>query len=304
MLWRFGWLALPLLALLELGAHFYLADRAPQTEQWQELRPLLAELKQPADLVVIAPIWAEPIARHAFGDALMPLRDVSRPDASGYRRAIEVGILGQSAAELSGWRVVDERHSDDFSFRILENPTPAAIKFDFVDELGPERVTVSDGAADAQHCSWSAQAPIRTGGLHGHVAFPARRFVCRGAEDRFVGVTVIDDEKYRPRRCIWANPPERGELSISFQSVPLGRVIRGYGGLSYFLFRDGQFPPVEFSVRVAGENIGRHVHRDEWGWRRFELPLGRHAGTRADVEFIIRSEHAEQRHFCFHADSR
>jgi hypothetical protein len=304
MLWRFGWLALPLLALLELGGHFYFARRAPRLEAWRDVRQVLVELKKPGYLVVIAPSWAEPVARHAFGEALMPLEDVARPDETRYLGAVQVSILGQTAPELSSWRVEDERQTDRFFFSVLRNPAPAKIRVDFVEAFAPERVTVNDRAARVEPCHWFAQAPVSTGGLHGPVAFPSRRFVCRGGEHRFVGVTIIDDEKYRPRRCIWAAPPARGELSVTFASVPLGRVIRGYAGLSYFLFRDGRLPPVELAVRVGGEEIGRYVHHEERGWHGFEIPLGKYAGSLQDVEFRVRSEQAEQRHFCFHADSR
>jgi hypothetical protein len=299
--WRYAALVVPVLGLLELGGHFYFAGRAPSVDEWKAAREPVAALKQPNDLVVIAPHWAEPLARHAFGDGLMPVTDVARPDASRYARAIEVGILGQIAPELAGWKIVSERDSGDFRLRVLENSKPAQIKFDFVRELEPERVHVSGPGGE---CAFTDRARVETGGLHGHVAFPSERFACGGQGAHFVGVTVIDDQEYRPRRCIWAHPAQNGPLRIRFQAVPLGDVVRGYAGLSYFLFRDGEGAPVSLTVNVAGASIGRYVHRDETGWHPFEMRLGKNARSTADVEFVVESPAARDRQFCFHADTR
>ncbi len=38
-----------------------------------------------------------------------------------------------------------------------------------------------------------------------------------------VGATVIADEEFRPRRCLWSHPFARGEIVTRFHHVPLGR---------------------------------------------------------------------------------
>jgi hypothetical protein len=299
---RFLWLAVPLLGLGELAAHLYFAERAPAVVDWYALRAPVSALRTAAEPVVVAPTWAEPLARHALGTELMPLRDVARPDLTAVRRAIEVSILGQPAPELDGWRAVGEQRVGAFRIRMRENPAPATVRFDFVDELGPAHAWVEDG--DGYACRWNPRARRDAGGLHGHLAFPSQRFECVGGAYFFVGVTVLDDEHYRPRRCIWAHPSDRGPLLIRYADVPLGQVIRGYGGLTWFLMRDGAGTPIEMTVRVGGERIGTFEHRDEQGWHRFEFPVGRHAGSRAEVEFEVSSQSAKDRHFCFYADSR
>jgi hypothetical protein len=120
---------------------------------------------------------------------------------------------------------------------------------------------------------------------------------------RFVGVTVVEDEQWRGRRCIWAEPPQGGTLSIRFPSVPLGKVVRGYATLPWWIERELRGAPVAMSVVVAGESVGTYVHRDGDGWKPFEFSAGAHAGTRADVEFRVSSAHAG-REFCFQADTR
>jgi hypothetical protein len=115
---------------------------------------------------------------------------------------------------------------------------------------------------------------------------------------------VIDDQNYRARQCIWAHPTSDGPLVLRYRGVPLGAVIHGYAGLSYFLHRDGTGTPVELEVRVGGQSIGRYVHHDELGWHPFSMVIQAHAGRTADVEFVISSESVNERHFCFYADTR
>ena len=299
---RFLWLVVPLLGLAELGGHFFFARRAPRVADWQQIVGPVTELREPDMPVVVAPYWAEPLARHALGPGGMPVRHVARPDLSGYAQALEVSVLGQEASELSGWSTLQERSVGGFRLRVRQNPAPASVRFDFVAELSPERVSVLDGRG--AECSWNVHARAVTGGLHGHIAFTRERFACRGGVQYFVGATVVDDETYRPRRCIWAHPTDGGALSIRYRAVPLGQVVRGYGALSWFLMRDGVGAPIEMTIEVDGEPIGEFVHSDEQGWHGFEFSTGSRAGSTADVTFKVRSESPKDRHFCFYADTR
>ncbi len=124
------WSLVPLLGLIELGAHVVDARRAPREAQWTEAAPGIRALRTDHELVVVAPEWAEPWARHVLGDELMPLADVARPDVSAYPRAIEVSILGEQAAELSGWTVKRQERHGKFRYRVLENPEsgPCAVQ--------------------------------------------------------------------------------------------------------------------------------------------------------------------------------
>ena len=75
-----AWLLVPAVGLVELGAHAYFSSRPPSPDEWKTGKATLAGLRKHGELVVIAPEWAEPNARFAFGDELMPLRDVARAD--------------------------------------------------------------------------------------------------------------------------------------------------------------------------------------------------------------------------------
>ncbi|MEO6598789.1 MAG: hypothetical protein ABIQ16_02885 [Polyangiaceae bacterium] len=300
---RLLWLLLPIAGLVELALFVVDAHRAPRVAEWQALRAEVAKLKAQGDLVVVAPEWAEPLAREAFGDALMPISDLARPDVSAYARAIEVDELGASAPELDGWRVAAERTVGRFKIRTRENPKPAEIKFSFIDQAHPPQLEVGrEGEGEA--CAFTKRAQSSAGGLHGHLAFPRERYVCGGAEEHFVGVTILDDQAYRPRRCLWVEPPGDQPLHLSFKNVAIGRQIYGYAGLSYFLFRDGKHGPTTIRARVAGQDVGRYEHHDETGWHGFQFDTARFAGQTADVEFIIQSDDPYERQLCFYADTR
>jgi hypothetical protein len=299
------WLLVPLVGLVELVAHFVFARRAPTDAEWQAVRASVVELRREHELVVVAPRWAEPLARRALGEAMMPLRDVARPDETGYPRALELSALGASAPELDGWRVVEERSIGKLRIRLRENPAPARVLFDFVDALGPEQAQVFERTAgEIRACAWQPHARRSAGGLPGPPAFPARRFVCPEGDPFFVGATVIDDPEYRARRCIWAQPTPAGPLVVRFEKVGVGVKIRGHAGMPWLILRDVRGLPVELEVTVGGRSIGTLSHREEQGWQAFEFETGELAGRVTDVEFSIRSREARDRQFCFHADTR
>ncbi|WP_437994209.1 hypothetical protein [Sorangium sp. So ce145] len=297
-------LGLPALGLGELVAHVYFSERAPDFDAWREVEAPLAAMKQPGDLVVVAPGWADPAARRALGDALMPLRDAARPDESRYAAAVEISVLGQRAEELAGFREEARQERGPFVLRRLVNPSPARVAYDFVDNVAPASadVRVTDPPAA---CRWNPRARIAAGGLGGNPTFPAERFECPGGPFFNVGVTVIADEEFRPRRCIWSHPPRDGEIVTRFRGVPLGSVIRGHAGMYWIIERERRGAPVTLSVRVNGEAVGEATHADGDGWAAFEFPLGAHAGAaEAEVEFAVRSADFTHRHYCFEADTR
>lgn len=302
--WPFALLIVPLLGVAELVGQQWAAHRAPTFEAWAEIEAPVRALKQPGDLVVIAPDWADPMARRTLGDELMPLRDVARPDETRYAHAIEVSILGERAPELRGWTEDSRREAGKFVIRRVTNPAPQAVIYDFVDHARPGEADVR-GTQPPMECIWNAHAPIAAGGLGGHPTFPPERFECPSGVYFFVGMTVIADEEFRPRRCLWSHPPLTGEIVTRFHDVLLGKVIRGHGGLTWMTERELKGAPVTLTVRVDGDPVGSFTHRDGEGWKAFEMPLGAHAGQRArEVEIGVSSPNYKDRHFCFEADTR
>ncbi|MBK8258481.1 MAG: hypothetical protein IPK82_38205 [Polyangiaceae bacterium] len=156
-----------------------------------------------------------------------------------------------------------------------------------------------------QTCRFAPHAQTMSGNLGGNPTFPAQRFECAGGPFFNVGVTVIADEEFRPRRCLWSHPPRIGEIVTQFRDVALGSTIVGHGGLYWMIEREKKGAPIELSVRVDGEEVGRFVHQDGQGWARFEIPLGVHINKQhAQVEFGVSSKNHLHRHFCFEARSQ
>jgi hypothetical protein len=301
---RWLWLAVPAVGLLELVAHGYFANRAPEPEAYRQLEPKVRALRQSGDLVLMTPTWAEPNLRFALGDELMPLSDVARADESGYARAVEVALAG-SKSSLADWREQSSERVGAFEVRVLENPAAERVLTNLIDAITPERAQAfTQRGEDRRPCSWNPRARTSNGALAGHPTFPAQRFECEGGEWRFVGVTVIEDQSYRGRRCIWAAPGEKSQTVVRFAGVQLGSRIRGYGGMSYLLERESKGTPINLEVLVDGNSIGTFTHSDGEGWRRFEFATPGLEGQTHDVEFRVSSKRSKQRDFCFQADIR
>ena len=273
-------------------------------EQWAALQPAVASRAAPGTLIVVSPEWAEPNARAALGDTLMPLEHVARPDESGFERALEISILGQSAAALSGWGLESEEREGPFQLRRWTNPQVQPVLYDFLAHLEPPSADVRILRGGASEPCPYGPAKVTNGDLGGHPTFPRRRFSCAGAEWSMVGLTVIEDQGYRPRRCIWAHPSSRGPLEVHFEAVPLGRLIRGYGGLPYLFEREWHGSPIELEVLVGGESIGTYRHEDGEGWKAFEFSTESSAGQTRSVDFRVRSRQVRDRQFCFQASVR
>jgi hypothetical protein len=297
---RILWLLVPAFGLFELGAQAWVSERAPDLDEWRTVAPVVASLKRAGEPLVVAPEWAEPIARHSLGDAAFPLAELGRSDLDGYRRVLELSLLGARSDEASGFRVVEERPSGPFTLRVLENPKPRNAAYRLLDHVRPEELDVAIVTDDdVRPCTHTTTARVVTGGLHGEVTFPRERFACGGRDSAFVGITVIDDQRYRPRRCLWAQPPREGVLRLRFSGVPSGKALQGFAGLSYFLFRDGGREPIELSAKLGDRSFGSYLHRDEWGWHGFRLGGSPGDAPAATLELTVRAEQAEARDFCF-----
>lgn len=296
-------LALPVVGLAELGLHFVFARRPPTFEEWAQVRDDIGTFP-PSAPVVVAPRWAEPLARQALGDERMPLAHVARPDTHRFERAVEVSILGQRAPELGGWVEKSRLERGKFVYRLLENPRFRPVITDFVERARPPGAEVFL-SEPRDPCRWNAHARPMSGGLGGNPTFAPERFECAGGPFFNVGVTVIADEEFVARRCLWSHPPRVGEIVTRFGDVALGATIEGHSGMYWMIERERRGAPVKLTVRVDGEVIGAVLHLDGDGWAPFELALGAHAHKpHAAVEFGVSSPNYQHRHFCFEATSR
>lgn len=296
-------LLVPVAGVAELALDLVFATRAPTVSEWVELGTHLQGARGEGDLVVVSPRWAEPLARQAFGDTLLPLVDVGRPDVSGYARAVEVSLFGERASELSQFREVASETFGKFEIRSLENPSQEPVLYSFTDHVRPNELFPVEWNGEAERsCPFTDQAPSSGGGLGGHNAYPRERFRCSGGEPFFVGVTVMDDQNYRPRRCVYAHPPINSTLHLRFPRVPVGRKIKGYAGESFLIARDATSSGVELAVFVDGREIARHGFKSSEGFAPFDFALPPPSAQTMEVTFQIQSKEPREREFCFQAE--
>lgn len=291
---------IPVVGLAELGLHQFFAERAPSPADYAALGAELSKLKQPGQPVVVAPAWAEPWVRQAAPSAF-PLNELARADDRSFSTFLEVSLLGQTAPELTAFEVVGQQSLGPFRLRWRQNPSPEPTRFDFVSVVEEGRAEVLiEREGRAEVCPFTEQAKSETGGLHGHVAYPRRRYACPAG--RMVGVTVIEDQTYRPRRCVLAQSPDDGEVVLRFAAPLDSARLVGFVGSAYFLERDDARPQVELSVRVADRVELRREVAGAQGWTRFELarPLQPPSGLQVRLRRLTR----KNADFCFSLEAR
>lgn len=295
-------LALPIVGVCELLAHFIASASAPRSQDWAALERPLEALRREGEPIVVTPRWAEPLVRQQLGAARFPLAEVARPDADRFEAVVEISVDGDRAPETADWIAEQQVDAEALTIRRLNNPRPRLPRADFVDLVPRAEVRFGE---PARRCTWNPNARVAAGGLGGHPTFPAARFECPGSVFFNVGVTVIADEHFLPRRCIWAHPPAAGDLVLRFSDVDLGEEIVGHGGMYWMVERTRAGAPVRLRVSVDDTPVGEVVHEDGDGWRSFALPLGDRSGREgAEVEFAVSSADFRHRHFCFEAVSR
>jgi hypothetical protein len=304
--WIFA--ALPALALLELAAQFVTQAWVPTDAHWRAARDWIARNRRDGDLVTSAPLWTDPLARMHLRE-FISLRDAARPDATRYRRALVATIRGGENPDLRGWT---QRHAErlgPITVRVMENPAPATVRYDFVDNLRPPDAEVFRAMGEERApCTYRDGFTVSGGGL-GQGALAGRaRYVCNAEGWNYVGVTHIEDMQHRGRRCIWSHPVQGGVMITRYPQVPLGSTIHGHHGIAYEAERGddngNQGGPVSLIVKVDGQPVGEDIHRDNDGWRLFEMDTRRFAGGTHEVVFEVRAENAGMRHYCFEGDAR
>jgi hypothetical protein len=303
---KYLWLAVPLVGLGELGASVYFSRRAPQIDEWRGLASEVRARKRDSDLIVIAPEWAEPLARTAFTDQLMPILDVARPDEKSYPRALEISALGHESPLVTSWPVLREERLGKFWLRTRQNPHFEPPLFVLTEHALPPELSVSERgpSGESTPCRYGTRPPSSASGLLARPAFPRLRFSCGPSEGDFVGTTIIEDQHDRARRCLWANPAPGGLLTLNFASVPLGDWLDGYVGFPFFRFRDQGWPKVTMSFAVDAVALGTHDHLPESGWHPFRLSTAQFRGGSHEVRIQIFGADSRELELCFYAATR
>ena len=298
--WAFA--AVPFVGLVELGAHAVQVRSVVPTSDWQAARVYLEAVSKPEDLIAFAPRWVDPVGRQQLGGSLATFEREGRGDESGFPRAFEVSIRGEHLRALEGWTHTDERRFGGVTVTTLANPSPVHVLDDLVSLVDPAWMAVFtvDGAR-VNPCSFTHGA-TQAGALGFGPAIPGDRFGCMGT---FVGVSVMADLEYRPRRCIYAPPPGPGSrLRLHFEGVQMGRTLYGHHGLYVEAERNRTGSPVTIRFTSGGSVVGEVVHRDGDGWKPFEFDTSDLAGKTADLDADISAPASDRRMYCFEASTR
>jgi hypothetical protein len=293
----------PAIGLLELGAHVVQTRSAPEDKDWALARDYVAGEAKPADLVVFAPRWVDPLGRQHFGADLATTEREARADETRFSRAFEVSIRGAHQPEFARWRRNAEKQFGRVSVTTWENPTPATVIDDLVSRVSPRTLRVSRVADSGREsdCPF-IHGPAQSGGLGFGPAIPADRFACPGGG--FVAASVVADLDYVPHRCIYAPPAPGAATRMRFLGVRLGQALHGHHALYVEAERQRKGAPVTIAFTAGESALGSLVHEDGDGWKPFEFDTSQLAGQQMDVVVEVSSPNAYGRMYCFEADTR
>jgi hypothetical protein len=300
---RFAFLAVPLVALLELGAHLVQTHSVVSEAEWLAARDAVRAVAKPEDLVVVAPAWADPVARELWKDEVLTLAREARPDATRFPRAVEASIRGQHERELAGWKVESAKRVGPVTVTVYDNPAYAPLKDDLVDHVAPGKMAVSvvsgGGASDCQ----LTQGRVETGPLGFGPAIPRVRFAC--PQGGMLAATVFQPGDYRPHRCLFTPPLGPGKtLRVRFLDVPFGTLLHGHAGIDWDSTAHTEEGPVTLVWKVGDRTLGRITAGNDDGWKGFALDTREVAGQTGELVAEVSSNSARNRLYCFEADTR
>jgi len=184
--------------------------------------------------------WWRPLGRSrscARRAGAFPIGELTRADDSGFPGFLEVLAAWSGRARARGVSGAADAASGPFRVSLHQNPTPEPASFDFVTavESGEVEVFVEvDPSAEP--------VPARRARAHVDRRFararsvPRVRYEC--GDGRFVGVTLIEDQAYRPQSLHPGASARRGSVVLHFTPVPASPRFVGFAGFSYFLERD------------------------------------------------------------------
>ncbi len=298
--WAFA--VVPVVGLVELAAHAVQVRSVAPSSDWQAARAFVEGAAKSEDLVVVAPWWADPVGRKELGPGLATFEREGRGDDSRFARAFEVSIRGAHLRELDGWARAGEHRFGGVTVTTLTNPAPSLPIDDLVSMVGPGKMRA--WRVDATHdseCPYT-RMPTQAGALGFGPAIPGDHFACPGG---FVGVSVMADLDYRPRRCIYAPPLGPGaRLRLRFSGVRMGHTLYGHHGLYVEAERNRTGSPVTIRFTSGDSVLGSVLHKDGDGWKTFELDTSDLAGQKVDLDAEITAPASDRRMYCFEATTR
>lgn len=304
---------------IELFAHYAQTRGAVTEAEWMAARETLQSALKPEDLVLIAPAWADPLARLYFGADIMNIDRIAFTDLTVFPRAVEVSMRGEHRPELAGFVLQQELERGPFQFRILSNPSYQPRADQLLSHVGSPEMHVMriDGKGRdhpndriEQECPFVTK-PVQSGGLGFGAPHPAKRYEC--PKGGLAGISILTDLDYNPRHCLLIFPPgHASRIQIRLDAFRFGKTLHGTHGVYVHSERLLKFPPIVLHVSGQEAPIGKIVHKDGEGWTHFQMDTAAMAGQVAPLSLEIESPvgvatggyDGMWRQYCFVLDSR
>jgi hypothetical protein len=277
--------AVSALALGETAVALVAPHRAPTDDDWQAAARDIRAGFRPGDLIVAAPVWADPILRVHLGD-LIPAEVAGRLDDERFARVWEVSQRGARAEAAARGAVAAEQRFGALTVRRIDRPA-AAISYDFVARWTDARV--------------SRRGP--GGGIVVGCPLAGDRMQCPDIGTNFVRRQIVEVDT-RLRMALLAQPVGQATVVIEYPAVRLGRSLVVATGLSNVWMRKEARGTVDLRVVVDGAADAIFTTGNDDGWAVHRVDTSARAGQVAAVRFEITSASPQARHFALAAEAR
>lgn len=262
-----GVAAVALLAVVETAVAVIAPARAPTEADWDAAAAAVRQGFRPGDLIVAAPVWADPILRVHLGD-LIPPEMAARMDDARYPRVWEIGQRGARSPEGLRGDVRADHTFGRLRVRLIERTAPV-VTYDFVAHAADARVAAQPGGA-------------RGPGLQ-------RKLV------------EVDQ---RLRLALMTEPLVGRTVSVEFPAVPLGRELAIATGLHDTWMRKAASGTVQAQLVVGERRVPLPETSNGSGWTETRVDTSAEQGRTVPVRLEISSAAPFERLFAFAAEAR
>jgi len=262
-----GVAAVALLAVVETTVALVAPARAPTAADWDAAAAAVRQGFRPGDLIVAAPLWADPILRVHLGD-LIPPQMAARLDDARYPRVWEISQRGARSPEGMRGELRADRAFGRLRVRLIEREAPV-VTYDFVAHAADARVASQPGGA---------------GG-------PALQ-------------RKLVEVDQRLRLALMTEPLAGRTVSVEFPAVPLGRELAIATGLHDTWMRKAAAGTVQAQLVIGERRVPLPETSNDSGWTETRVDTSTEQGRTVAVRLEVVSTAPFDRFFAFAAEAR
>jgi hypothetical protein len=259
--------AVAALAILETLVALAAPARAPTEADWAAAALAVRQGFRPGDLIVAAPLWADPILRVHLGD-LIPPEVAARMDDARYSRVWEISQRGARSPEATRGELRADRSFGRLRVRLIEREA-ASVTYDFVAHTAEARVATQPGGAGVI-----------------------------GLQRKLVEVDQ------RLRLAAMTQPVPGRIVVIDFPAVPLGRELAIATGLHDTWMRKAARGTVQGQLVIGDRRVPLPDTTNDSGWTETRVDTSSENGRTLPVRVEISSAAPAERFFAFAAEAR